>query len=240
MELLKQQGAREIIGVTETEVNGHRLARVFECKYVLADGRVKTMREGESDSMSAASPDQIEKDQQEIAQLRQLDQREITSVIETEAAGRIHRTLICLYVLSDGREMTLGEGDPSSKTSVAVLTEGQWNELGRLKDLKAGTFIGTVEQQLFGREFTFQRYSYTLPDGTVAIESEGQPAGLKRSLSNENWAEFASLRTAGSGELIGNYEQEVGGQVFRFEKRRYILSDGTEVVRANGVPKSDN
>jgi hypothetical protein len=239
MDLLKQQGAREIIGVTDTEVNGHRLGRVFECKYVLADARVKTMREGESDSMGATSRDQIENDQQEIARLRQQGQREINTVIETEVAGNIHRTLICLYKLPDGREITMGEGDPASQSVGRMLTEPQLNELGQLKDLKAGTYIGAEEKQLFGRTYTFQRYSYTLSDGTVAINSEGQPAGLKRNLTEENWNELASLRKSGAGESLGQYEQ-VGGKVFTFEKKRYVLSDGTEVIRANGSPKTDN
>jgi hypothetical protein len=240
MELLKQQGLREIIGVTDTEVSGYRLGRVFEYKYVLTDGRVKTMREGESDSMSASSPDQIEKDQQQIAELRQLSQREISSVVETEVAGKISRTLICLYVLSDGREITMGEGDPSAGTSFQMLTEAQWNELARLKGLKAGNFIGTEEKQLLGRTFTFQRYAYKLADGTVAISSEGQPTGLKRNLTEENWDEVANLRKVGAGESLGHYEEQIGGKVFNFEKKRYILSDGTEVIRANGAPKANN
>ena len=240
MDLLKQKGVLEIIGVTDTQVNGHNLGRVLECKYVLADGRVKTMREAESDSTSAASPDQIEKDMQEIAQLRQMGQREVTTVIDTEVAGRIHRTLACLYVLSDGRQITVGEGDPSSGTSGQILTEAQQSELGRLQDHKAGIFMGTVQKQLFGRDFIFQRYSYTLSDGTVAIHAEGQPLGLKRNLSEQNWDELATLRKAGTGELLGNYEQEVQGKMFNFEKRRYLLTDGTEVIRANGVPKGGN
>ena len=237
MDALKQQGTREVIGVTDTEVNGHPLGRVLEFKYVLADGRVKTMREAESDSNL---PSQIEQEQQEIAKLRQSGQREITTILDTEVGGNIHRTLLCSYLLTDGRKMIVGEGDPTSTNSVRVLSESQSDELEKLKEQKAGVSMEPTQKQLFGQDFTFRRQAYTLADGTVVICSEGQTTGAKRNLSGENWDELANLRKAGKGQLIGDYEQEIQGKVFSFEKRKYVLSDGTEVVRANGVPKPSN
>jgi len=73
--LLRQKDARELIGVTETEVNGH-LHTAFRYKYVLADGRIKTMGEGEPDESERPTPAQIENDQEQIALLREKGQRE--------------------------------------------------------------------------------------------------------------------------------------------------------------------
>jgi hypothetical protein len=240
IDLLRDQDARELVGVTDTEVNGHSLGRVLRFKYVLSDGRVRLMNEGVSDSGGFASPAQRQKDQEEIAELRQQGRREITGVIETEVNGQVGRTLICQYALSDGREVTMGEGDPSLENAGPGLSSAQLEEMGRLERLKAGTFVGSVEKQLFGRSFTFQRYSYQLADGTRAIRSEGQPTGEKRRLSEADWNELANLTQAGAGELLGNYEQEVRGKVFSFAKRRYLLKDGTEVIRSRGMPKTGN
>ncbi len=40
-----------------------------------------------------------------------------------------------------------------------------------------------------------------------------------------------------AGEFLGTYEQEIRGKMFTFERKRYTLSDGTEVIRADGEPK---
>lgn len=240
IDLLRQQDAGELMGVTGTEVNGHSLGRVFQFKYVLADGRTRFMNEGESESRGNASPAQIEKDQEQIAQLRQQGQREIIAVIETEVGSQVDRTLGCRYVLPDGREVIQGEGDPSVGSSATHLSSAQRDELLRLADLKTGTFVGSIERQLFGRSFTFERYAYKLADGTVAIRAEGHPTGLKWDLTAADRSELANLTKAGAGELLGKYEQEIRGKLFNFERKRYILSDGTEVVRSRGVPKADN
>jgi hypothetical protein len=237
---LRQQDAGELRGVTGTEVNGHSLGRVFRFKYVLADGRTRFMNEGESESRGDASPAQIEKDQEQIAELRRQGRREIIAVIETEVGSGVDRTLGCRYVLSDGREVIMGEGDPSMGSSATHLSSAQRGELLRLVDPKAGTFIGSIERQLFGRSFTFERYSYKLADGTVAVRAEGHPTGLRWNLTAADWSELANLTKAGAGELLGKYEQDIRGTLFSFEKNRYLLSDGTEVVRSRGVPKADH
>ncbi|MGO8929352.1 MAG: hypothetical protein ACLQU3_21005 [Limisphaerales bacterium] len=237
---LRQQDAGELMGVIDTEVNGYSPGRVFQFRYVLADGRTRFMNEGDSESRGNASAAQIEKDQEQIAELRQQGQREITTVIETEVGSQVDRTLICRYVLPDDREVIMGESDPAVGSSGTHLSAAQRDELMRLVGLKSGTFIGSIERQLFGRSFTFERYSYKLADGTVAIRAEGQPTGLKRNLTEADWSELANLTKAGAGELLGKYEQEIRGKLFSFEKKRYILSDGTEVVRSRGVPKADN
>ena len=93
---------------------------------------------------------------------------------------------------------------------------------------------------MFGRCFTFERYSYKLADGGVAVRAEGRPTGAKQDLTKADRNELANLTKAGAGELLGRYEQEVRGKLFSFEKTRYVLSDGTLVIRSRGAPKADH
>jgi hypothetical protein len=236
----RRDGAGEISGVTDTEVNGHVLWRVFHVKYVLADGRTMTMNEGDPDSGGSGSPAQMEQEQEQIAELRKKGQREITAIIETEIDGGVDRTLICRYVMPDGREVTMGEGDPQAERSATHVSAVRRKELLRLAGLNAGTFISSVERQMYGRSYTFERYSYKLADGSVAIRAEGRPSGPKQELTKADRSELADLTKAGAGELLGRYEQEVRGKLFSFEKKRYVLRDGTQVVRSRGTPKADN
>ncbi|MGO8699592.1 MAG: hypothetical protein ACLQVY_17975 [Limisphaerales bacterium] len=240
IDALRHDGAGEISGVTDSEVNGHFLGRVFQVEYVLADGRTKTMNEGDPDSRGSASPAQIEQEQEQIAELREKGQREITTIIETEMDGGLDRTLICRYVMPDGREVTMDEADPLAERSATHVAAARRDELLRLAGRNAGTFIGSVERQMFGRSFTFERYSYKLTDGSVAIRAEGRPTGAKQDLTKADWSELGHLTKDGAGEFLGRYEQEVRGKLFSFEKKRYVLSDGTQVVRSRGAPKANN
>ena len=56
--------------------------------------------------------------------------REVTTVWETEFKGHVvSRTLACRYTLSDGREETIGEGDPALPAAAKVLTPEQSREV---------------------------------------------------------------------------------------------------------------
>ena len=154
---LRSEGAGEIKGVTDTEVNGHSLGRVFHVEDLLTDGRTITMNEGNPDSWGRTSPAEFEREQEQIAELRAKGQRDITTIFETELDGGVDRTLICRYLMPEGREITIAEGDPQAEGSAAHLSAAQRDELRRLAGLNAGTFIGSVERQMFGRCFTFER-----------------------------------------------------------------------------------
>ncbi len=235
--ILRQKNARELLSVTDTAVNGRPGVRAYCFRYVLADGRTETMGEGGHDR-APVSPEQMEREHQEIAQLRQEGRRDVRKVIDTDLEGQIRRTLICSYLLSDGREVSVGESDSELRPPSKGLTPEQQQELLRLARLKQGQFLGATEAQMFGKVFTFQRYSYTLPDGTVVAYSEGEPQEAKRNLTEADWKELRDLRQAKAGEILGTYEEEVRGKVFKFTTSRYVLSDGTEVVQSDGEPVS--
>jgi hypothetical protein len=236
IEALRQQDARELVGVIDMDVNGNAW-RVCRFRYVLADGRTHTMNEGDPDRKGQDTPEQIEKDQEEVARLRAQGVRDVVEVIDTEVEGQTARTLICRYVLADGRETTMGEGDPAWPEPTKRLSSEQIEETWRLKQLGEGEALEPVVDTMYGKTFTFERHRVTLGDGTVVTLSVGEVKGAKENLTKEDWDELHGLIKANAGEFLGTYDLEVRGKMFTFERSRYILSDGTEVIRADGKPK---
>ena len=236
--LLRQQDIRELVGVIDTEVNGH-FHRTFRFKYVLSDGRVQTVGEGDPDKKETINPVQIEKDQEQIELLREKGERELIRVIDTEIESELHRTCTYKYVLADGREKTIGESDPELAQPATPLGTERIDEIWRLRRLNKGEFLGYEDRQVQGRTFTFDTYVFTLSDGTVVTHGVGEPKGLKTSLTESDWEEFRNLRQAGAGEDLGTYEQEVKGRLFVFNRQRFVLSDDTEIIRSSGTPKDD-
>jgi hypothetical protein len=232
IDALRQRNARELVGVADTKVNGNPPFRVFRYKYVLADGRTWTNNEGGSDK---PSPAQLEADRQEIAGLRQRGQREVFKVSEVEFGGQRERMLHCRYVLSDGRAVIRAERDPEQPGPVP-LTIKQKAELGRLASLQKGEFLGSAQVRMLGRTVTLQRYSFTLSDGTVVTRSEAQLEASTRDLSAAQRDELHRLSAAHKGETLGTYEEDVTGKPFKFTRVKYVLSDGTEVIRSSGEP----
>ena len=236
IDLLRQQDARELVGVVETEVNGH-LHRTFRFKYVLADGRETTIGESDPDKEDRRSPEQIEKDFEEIAHLREQGERELVRVIDTQVEGDLHRVCVYKYVLADGRELTVGgEADPEFLNFEQIL------EVGRLRLLKQGDFLGYDDRDVQGKTFNFETYIFTLSDGTVVTHAIGGPKGHEKTwLTEADWEELSILLVQSvqseEGEDLGIEEKEIRGRIFVFERKLYILSDGTEVIWSDGKPK---
>jgi hypothetical protein len=236
IDVLRQMGARELVSVIDIALNGAFSHRTCLFKYVLADGRTETIGESDPSEVRQNSPAQTEQDEKEIAGLRQRGQRVISRIIDTDLDGQIQRTLICRYVLSDGRVVTRGEGDPGLAAAAQFLAAGQLRELSDLSALDQGEFLGTTQAQMFGKTFTFRRYAYILSDGSLVTRSKGTPEGLKTELTRADWNELRGLLSTHAGQTLGQYSEQVSGQRFTFTPVRYVLSDGTEVVWSSGVP----
>ena len=50
--------------------------------------------------------------------------------------------------------------------------------------------------------------------------------------------ELHKLIAAHQGETLGTYKEEVLGKVLKFTRVKFVLSDGTEVIRSYGEPGS--
>jgi len=235
--ILRQADERELLGVVDTEVNGH-LHRTLRYKYTLSDGRTHTTGEGDPSGRVERTPEQIEKDHEEVARLREQGKRELVEVIDTLVEDALDRTCIFEYRLADGRTLRVGEGDPELPP-VNSLESERTHEVWKLRRLKQGEYLGYSERDVHGRTFTFETYIVTLSDGTVVTHAVGKAKDFKTSLTPADWEEFRSLREAGAGEDLGTYEEEIRGIPFVFERTLYILSDGTEFVWSYGAPKID-
>jgi len=235
IDVLRQRNERELLTVSDMWVNGTPQMRVFSYRYQLADGRTETMNEGGPDFEQSLSPAQ----EQQIEEARRQGQRDVTKVIETDLNGQTHRTLICRYVLTDGRAVIRGESDPDARAPAKFLTAEQQRELSRLVSLKQGQLVGQFEAALYGKMFTFAKYSFQLSDGTEVARSEGEPQGLKSDLTLADRAELRELRKTGAGEALAEYDAQVNGQWVRFKPVRYTLSDGTQVLQARGQPAAN-
>jgi hypothetical protein len=121
---------------------------------------------------------------------------------------------------------------------VKVLTIPQQIELLRLERQKQGTNLGRFEATVRGRTFTFEKYAYHLADGTAVTYAEVKPKGQELDLTEADWAELSTLRQAGTGAPLAEYTAEINGQTFLFKPKKYVLSDGTEVVSAPAQPVS--
>ena len=192
-----------------------------------------------SDRRVQRTPEQIEKDHEEIAALREQGERELVKVIDTQIGEDLHRHCSWRYTLADGRSVTVGEGDPEQPSPPKPLGVEIIEEIWRLRRLKQGDFLGYSDRNVHGKTFTFETYLFTLADGTIVTHAVGQPKGLKTNLTSADWEEFRSLRNAREGEEFGTYEETVQGRVFSFVRQRFVLSDGTEIIWSAGVPTQD-
>jgi hypothetical protein len=235
--ILRQQGAGELVGVIDTEVNGH-FHRTFQYKYTLSDGRTHTLGEGDPDAQVHRTPEQMERDHQEIKQLRQRGERELVRVIDAQVGDSLQRTCSYQYVLADGYTTTVGESDPDLQPPTIVLSPEQTQEMWRLRMLKQGDFLGYLDRDVHGRTFTFETWRLTLADGTVVTHGVGEPKGAKSKLTEADWAEFRDLRAAGKGVDLDAYEEDVKGRMFLFHPQQFILSDGTEFIWSVGKPSA--
>ena len=230
---LRQQNARQLVSVAEWTVNGQPQDRAFRYKYQLPGGRTELMNEGEWSSGSAQEQQQ---GAQQVEEARLQGRGEIIGVDDTELDGQVRRTLWRRYVLADGRVFDRAEGDPEAARPAKDLTAVQLIELFGLVSDKQGTSLARFEAAVHGRTFRFEKYAYRLADGTAVTYAEGQPPGRKVKLTKSDQVELSKLRQAGAGEPLAGYTAEIRGRMCLFKPMKYVLSDGTEVVWAEGQP----
>lgn len=270
----------------------------------------------------AASPQQAVETAEEIARLKQQGLRELVGVGETEVNGQLDsRMLTYEYRLSDGQTVRVGERDPDDNAPGTLVGE-RWEEASRLfrqtvagcqfvatdegkfRLLADGSEIPTFERVILGRTFFFDKYTFTLSDGTqvarslgrlsndgpainrgpipndlreiaslrqqdkrqlIAVDeltvngvmerrvfvyryqfSDGRTKDVREAaegvmptpiLSVTQRQEWARAKEAGSGQDLDAYDEEVLDLTFAFKRRRFILTDGTELIWSYGKLK---
>ncbi|MHC4328141.1 MAG: hypothetical protein ACYSWW_08495 [Planctomycetota bacterium] len=125
------------------------------------------------DDNQVTDVEQTRQDLEEIESLYQQGKRELLKVEETMANGTLEiRTHVYKYKLSDGRiiDMREGAGGEHSLSGTAL-----WEEWRQLKKAGPGEDLGTYEETVEGRVFSFKRERYYLNDGTEVLWSVGLP-----------------------------------------------------------------
>jgi len=191
------------------------------------DGRTLTrMRMVKSKLNPNQTVEQKIKDLEEVELLRQQDtSRELLSVVETEVKGELQpRTFRFKYTLADGREITIGEGDPDTQDRQRSLTEAQEEELTSLLRTDEYVTIGFEKKEFRGRMFSFERNRFVLSDGTEVIWSVGRP-------SEDSQSEVKTIvKDAKEAEQILNDKREIA--ILRQQDKRQLI--GIDELVANG------
>jgi len=126
------------------------------------------------DDNQVTDVEQTRKDLEEIELLYQQNKRELLKVEITMTDGTLEmRVHVYKYELSDGRIIDMREGVPVGAHALAGTAK--WQEWRQLRKAGPGEDLGTYEEVVEDRVFSFKREKYFLSDGTEIIWSVGTP-----------------------------------------------------------------
>ncbi len=130
------------------------------------------------DANGVTDVEQTRMDLEEMQGLSQQGKKELLLVKETVIGSYRLKKHEYRYQLADGRTQDMGE--PAADTP--MYSQEQWEEFSPqlkefwgLRDAGPGEDLGTHEETVEGRVFSFKRERYVLGDGTEAIWSVGTP-----------------------------------------------------------------
>ena len=245
LDLLKQQGAGELMSVLEKEVNGKLISRTFISKYILADGR--EIKSGDRDPDFKESMTEAQED--ELISLLRADEYVTIGFEQKEFGGRMFSFERNQFILRDGTEVIWSKGIPSEdrqdtvrtvvrdpEEAEQILKEKREIEILRQQDKRQ--LIGVKELMANGElDLRVFIYQYELSDGRTRDIAEG--GAVNDVLNKEQRQEWRQCKNKGSGEDLGTYEEKVNGLLFVFKRQRFTLSDGTELTWSYGTLKND-
>jgi hypothetical protein len=262
MDLLKQQGIKELVSIREIEVNGQLDSRLLGYDYTLSDGRKVHQFEDDPDTGPGTLTDE------QMNEARQLLDEVLAGSLfvvedgyrffttaegdgipigERVVHGRVFSVMKVPLALGDGTRIgwsigTLSEGGRSdlttgnSASADAEQIQNDLREIARLRQQDKRQLIGIdkvmINDELDRKVFVYQ---YQLSDGRNKDMRES--AGGDDILSSKQRQEWVQLRDGGFGENLGTYEEKIEGRVFVFKRQQFVLSDGTEVIWSHGIPK---
>ncbi len=130
------------------------------------------------DANGVTDVEQTRRDLEEMKILSQQGKKELLKVKETRIGTYRLKTHEYRYQLSDGRTKDMGE----AADGMPVYSQEQWKgfspqlkESRRLREAGPGEDLGTHEETVEGRVFSFKREKYILGDGSEVIWSVGTP-----------------------------------------------------------------
>jgi hypothetical protein len=267
--LLKQQGQRELVGVSEIEVNGQLDNRVLSYKYNLSDGRTITVGEGDPDAHAplTLTGERLEEagrlfrqavgstgdtglfvttDEGTFRIPEEPDEGKEPLTYERVIQGRTFTFEKYTFALSDGTQVAwsvgrLREDSPGQARNTGI------NRGPLPKDLQEWAALRKqgkrqlvgVRELSAGGEVDMRVHVYRYQLSDGRTIDMNEGAGGKWFLSAAQRQECAEARKAKAGQNLGTYEEEVMGRTFVFTRQRFVLSDGTELIWSSGVPKDN-
>ena len=131
--------------------------------------------------------------------------------------------------------------DPNQKIDVEQkISDLEEVDLLRQQDTRR-ELLSVVETEVNGQlQPRSLKFNYVLADGREIkiMESDPDTQDRERSLTEAQQEEVISLMRADEYEVLDDIrEMEVRGRMFVFDRLRYVLSDGTEVIMSIGRPK---
>jgi hypothetical protein len=133
-------------------------------------------------------------------------------------------------VTMDDTDVTDVEQTRNDLQEMKLLSSQGKRELIRVIEIRANSHL---ERRMFS-------YKYRLSDGRIREMGEAAPENAGQwTLTDAQQKEMRQLKEAGSGEDLGTYEDTVMNHKFEFNRQRYVLSDGTEIIWSIGEIKND-
>jgi len=133
--------------------------------------------------------------------------------------------------------VTVGPDSPDGTLNVEQ-TRKSLEEIDRLRQQDRRYLRGVIETETSGCLYRILLYDYTLSNGRTLCMSENDPDQKDEThLTTAQVHELNQLTRTGRGQDTGTQEKQVKGRLFLFQRQRFVLSDGTEVIRSKGTPK---
>ncbi len=218
---------------------------IYDRTYTDANGTAKGIVISRSRSVTLGSAntadvEQAQRDLEELDLLRRQDARELVGVIEIEVNGHFDRTFQYNYTLSDGRSITMGEGDNDDNKPVdPAQIEKVHKEIDQLRKKGERQLTRVIDTLVDGELQRTCIYKYILADGREKTRGESDPELIppEKILNSEQTQEIWRLRQLKEGDFLGFQDKQVHGITFSFETYNLTLSDGTIVTHSIGTPK---
>ncbi len=173
-------GALSAIGVNIARIHYRGKTEDGAAHIFYSEGDKGTSGEGfiMMDANGVTDVEQTRRDLEEMQGLSEQGKRELLQVKETVIGDYRLKKHEYRYRLADGRTQEMGE--PAD--DMPMYSQEQWGEFRPqlrefwgLRDAGPGEDLGTYEETIRGRTFTFKRERYVLGDGTEVIWSVGEP-----------------------------------------------------------------
>jgi len=112
-------------------------------------------------------------------------------------------------------------------------------EIDLLRQQDNRELVSVIEKEVNGKLISRRfRFKYILTDGREIKSGDNDP-DFKERLTEAQEEELISLLRTDEYEAIGFEEKEFRGRMFSFERNRFVLSDGTEVIWSVGKLKEN-